>query len=107
MLERVALSLNLTSSSDPGGLPLLALVMGLMGLATMPITNGLSRWRERLADEFALEMTKMPVAFKSAMTRLANQNLADVDPEAWVVLLFYSHPPLRDRIKMAEEFQSN
>jgi STE24 endopeptidase len=107
VLNRVALSLKLSSASDPAGLPLLALVMGVLGLLTMPITNGLSRWRERLADKFALEITKMPSAFKSAMTRLANQNLADVDPEAWVVWLFYSHPPLRDRINMAQAFQSD
>jgi Zn-dependent protease with chaperone function len=35
------------------------------------------------------------------MTRLANQNLGEVDPEKWVVFLFYSHPPLEERIAMA------
>jgi STE24 endopeptidase len=107
VLERVAISLNLNGASDPGGLPLLALVFGILGLVTMPVTNGLSRWRERLADQYALKTTKKPEAFESAMTRLANQNLADVDPEAWVVFLFYSHPPLRDRIQMAQTHRSD
>jgi STE24 endopeptidase len=42
------------------------------------------------------------VAYASALTRLANQNLAEVDPEPWVEWLLYSHPALRKRIKMAE-----
>lgn len=107
VFEQVALTLNLEGASDPGGLPLLALVFGILGLITMPVTNGLSRWREKLADLYALKTTRNPEAFESAMTRLANQNLADVDPEEWVVLLFYSHPPLRDRIKTAQAFRSN
>ena len=48
----------------------------------------------------------MPGAFATAMTRLANQNLADADPEPWVVFLLYSHPPLRERIAMAEDWKT-
>jgi STE24 endopeptidase len=107
VFERVAISLNLSGASDPGGLPVLALVFGVLGLVTMPVTNGFSRWREKLADQYALKTTEKPDAFESAMTRLANQNLADVDPEEWVVYLFYSHPPLRDRIQMAQVFRSD
>ena len=47
----------------------------------MPLSNAYSRWRERLADRYALETTGKPGAFASAMTRLADQNLADADPE--------------------------
>ena len=39
------------------------------------------------------------------MTRLANQNLAEVDPEPWVEFLLYSHPALSKRIAMAEGFE--
>ena len=60
----------------------------------MPI----SRWREALADEYALAVTGKSEAFASAMIRLANQNLGEVDPERWVVWMFYSHPPLGERI---------
>lgn len=107
VLERAAISLNFDGASDPSGLPLLGIVFGILGLVTMPVTNGLSRWRERLADQYALKTTKKPEAFESAMTRLANQNLAEADPESWVVYLFYSHPPLRDRIRMAQTFRSD
>jgi STE24 endopeptidase len=89
---------------DIAALPLFMLVMGVYGLVTMPLTNGFSRWRERMADKYALESTHNARAFASAMTRLANQNLAEVDPEPWVEFLLYSHPALEKRIKMAEDY---
>jgi STE24 endopeptidase len=58
------------------------------------------------ADRYALEATRNPQAFANAMTRLANQNLAEADPEPWVVFLLYSHPPIRDRVAMAAKFQT-
>jgi len=83
------------------------LVMGLYGLITMPLTNAFSRWREREADRYALESTRKPAAFASAMTRIANQNLAEVDPEPWVEFLLYSHPALEKRIQMARQFSAS
>jgi STE24 endopeptidase len=87
--------------ADPAAFPALGLILTLYGLLTMPIDNAFSRWRERLADRYSLQVTNQPGAFASAMTRLANQNLSEVDPEKWVVFLFYSHPPLNERIAMA------
>lgn len=87
---------------DPAALPLFAVSIGLFGLITMPLGNAFSRWRERMADRYALDATRKPRAFASAMTRLANQNLAEMDPEPWVEWLLYSHPALRKRIAMAE-----
>ncbi len=91
---------------DPAGLPALMLALSVVGLISMPITNLYSRWRESLADNFALDQTGKPGAFASAMTRLANQNLAQIDPPRWVVLLLSSHPPLRDRIQKAENYST-
>ncbi|MEJ2600476.1 MAG: M48 family metallopeptidase [Anaerolineales bacterium] len=92
--------------ADIAALPIFALAIGAFGLVTMPLTNGFSRWRERRADEYALQATGKPQAFASAMTRLANQNLADADPEPWVEFLLYSHPALSKRIAMAQAFGS-
>jgi len=93
------------SPADPASLPLFILVMSLFGLITMPLGNAFSRWRERRADAYALQATRNPQAFISAMTRLANQNLGEVDPEPWEEFLLYSHPALGKRIKMAEAYQ--
>jgi STE24 endopeptidase len=88
--------------ADIAAFPLFVLVLGLYGLLTMPIENGFSRWRERRADEYALSLTHNGTAYASALKRLANQNLADADPEEWVEWLLYSHPALGKRIAMAE-----
>ncbi len=97
---------GLTGVADPAGLPVLMILLSLYQLVVMPISNAFSRWRERMADDYALETTDKPEAFASAFKQLANQNLGEVDPEPWVVFLFYSHPPLRDRITKAENWQA-
>jgi STE24 endopeptidase len=94
--------LNFDGTADIAAFPLLLIVLGLYSLATMPLENGFSRWRERRADEYALSLTHNGNAYASAMRRLANQNLADADPEPWVEWLLYSHPALGKRIAMAE-----
>jgi STE24 endopeptidase len=95
-----------TSVSDIAAFPALGLILGFYGFLTSPIDNAVSRWRERLADQYALQSTGKNEAFASAFVRLANQNLGEVDPEKWVVFMFYSHPPLADRIDMAKNWKS-
>lgn len=90
--------------ADVAAMPWLMLVLGAFGLVTMPLSNSYSRWRERLADRYSLETTGQPQAFASAMTRLADQNLADADPERWVEVLLHSHPAISRRVAMAQEF---
>jgi len=90
---------------DIAGFPLFTLVIGAFGLITMPLTNAYSRWRERMADRYALEITKNGSAYASALTRLANQNLAQADPPAWEVFFLHSHPALSKRIAMAQEYE--
>ena len=94
-----------TGPADVAAFPALGLIFGAYGLITMPIDNAISRWREGMADDYALEATGKKEAFASAFTRLANQNLGEVDPERWVVFLFYSHPPLGERIAKANQWK--
>lgn len=108
-LYLASLAMNWTATAfgfggvgDVAGLPALTLILGLYGLITSPLVNAASRWRERMADEYALDATGKNEAFASAMTRLANQNLGEVDPEQWVVWMFHSHPPLSERILAAQ-----
>ncbi len=90
--------------ADLAAMPWFALVMSGFLFVTLPLQNAWSRWRERLADRYALEITRLPRAFASAMTRLADQNLAEAEPPRWVVLLLHSHPPIGERVRMAERY---
>lgn len=93
-------------AADVAAFPALGVILGAYGLVTMPLENAVSRWRERMADDYALQATGKREAFASAFTRLANQNLGEIDPEKWVVLLFYSHPPLGERIAKAQSWKA-
>jgi STE24 endopeptidase len=99
--------LGFSGPADIAALPVLALVMGAYGLVTMPLGNAFSRWRERRADEYALRATGKPAAYAAALTRLANQNLSEVEPEPWVEFFLYSHPALGKRIAMAQQAEQD
>jgi STE24 endopeptidase len=73
----------------------------------VPAAHAMSRAFERSADHFALRLTRNPAAFVSAMRRLAAQNLAEEEPSKMVEWLFYSHPPIRERIAAAQRFSSD
>jgi STE24 endopeptidase len=73
-------------------------------MVMLPAAHALSRAHERSADRFALELTRNPGAFVSAMRRLAAQNLAEENPSKLIEWLFYSHPPIRQRIASAQAF---
>jgi STE24 endopeptidase len=93
-----------TGPADIAAFPALAIIFSIYGLITQPLDNAISRWRERKADAYALQSTGKNEAFASAFTRLANQNLGEIDPEKWVIFIFYSHPPLGERIENAKRF---
>jgi STE24 endopeptidase len=89
---------------DVAAMPLFVIVVGLYSFLTIPLTNSYSRWREKRADQYALEITHNGDAYASALTRLANQNLAEIEPEAWEEFLLYSHPALGKRIAQAKKY---
>lgn len=90
--------------ADSATLPFLFALTGIFGLLIMPLSNGLSRAVEYQADEYALQATRKVEAFKSAMERLANQNLAEVEPSPIVEWLFYDHPSIYKRLQHAKAF---
>jgi STE24 endopeptidase len=92
---------GLRDVADPAGLPWLAVVLGGVGLATLPLANGFSRWIERRADDFALRVTGDSDGFVGAMERLAALNLAERRPHRLKELLLFSHPAIDRRIARA------
>jgi STE24 endopeptidase len=97
---------GLRGVSDVAGLPLLLLAAGAVSVVMVPVAHAMSRAFERRADRFALDLTRNPGAFISAMRRLGAQNLAEERPSKVVQWLFYSHPPIRERIAAAHAFKA-
>jgi STE24 endopeptidase len=104
VLGGLAPSLGFKGSADVAAMPLLVLAAGAVSFVMLPLAHAMSRAFERSADRFALALTGNPAAFVSAMRRLAAQNLAEEHPSRLVQMLFYSHPPVRERIAAAQAF---
>ncbi|HHT9141250.1 MAG TPA: M48 family metallopeptidase [Candidatus Tripitaka californicus] len=87
---------------DVATLPIFLLVIGAFAVVLLPLENAYSRHLERQCDLYALDKTRNPQAFISAMEKLADKNLADRNPGSLIEYLFYDHPPISKRIEMAK-----
>lgn len=83
-------------------LPMLELILAVFMTVLGPITNTLARRYERQCDRYALARTGLRHAYLSAFRKLARQNKDDPDPHPLEVWLFHSHPPIAERLAMAE-----
>lgn len=84
-------------------LPLMLLILTLMAMLFEPLQNAVSRHFERQADRYALERTGLNDAYRSAFRKLAKLNKDDPTPHWLDVFLFHSHPPVAQRLAMADE----
>jgi STE24 endopeptidase len=89
--------------SDVANFPLLALTAGAVSLCVLPAVNAFSRHLERAADLFAIDVTGDSLAFVSSMEKLADLNLANKTPNPIIEFIFYSHPSIENRIKLAAD----
>jgi STE24 endopeptidase len=87
------------------GLPYLLAVLAVVTTLALPVQNSLSRIAERQADQFALSITHKPETFITLFEKFAVQNLSTVSAPAWEEFVFYTHPSIAERIRMAENFQ--
>lgn len=88
---------------DLAALPLIAAGVEVGMRALNPLAHALSRTHERRADRYALEMTRNPTAFVSAMKRLSAQNLIVETPSRFSTF-YRSHPSTSARIAAAREW---
>jgi len=79
------------------------LVGGISGFLFGPLSQALSRFFERQADRYALNILKNREAFVTALAGIANRNLSNAYPQQWVKILYYSHPPIGERLELAEK----
>lgn len=93
--------------ADLGVYPGLVLMAGSFQAVFVPFLNAFSRRLEREADAFALQTTRSRASFVSAMRKLGEQNLADLDPHPLIEWLLFSHPSITRRIRYAETAELN
>lgn len=87
-------------------------VMGIVGLASSPVTNLMSRQIERRADAFALQHANIEEdgvnlnsqVFIEMQKELALTNISNLDLSKSMYLFFATHPTCPERIAMARIF---
>lgn len=105
IINRYRARLKIEGMADIASLPLFMLIFVVFSLITLPVSPTYSRYLERQADKFALDLTGKPDDFITAMDKLAYQNLSDPNPSPVIEFLLYDHPPASKRIKFAETYK--
>jgi STE24 endopeptidase len=84
-------------------LPLMLIIGGAAsGFVFGPISNALARHFEKQADLYAAGRVNDVRAFMTALAGLANRNLGNAYPAWWVKVLYYTHPPIGERLEYIE-----
>src|SRR4051794_20036259 len=92
-----------TAAAAPvASLPLVMFTLTAFSLLLSPLQNAVSRFYERQCDRYALVRTKNPTAYRSAFWKLARLNKADTEPHRLEVIMLHSHPPISERLAMAD-----
>jgi STE24 endopeptidase len=87
-------------------IPLFLLLFSLFSFATSPFTNYVSRYEERQADTYAMEMTKDNEAAVKTFQVLAKTGLGEVNPPTLVKIFRYTHPTMLERILFLENYKT-
>ena len=90
--------------SDPAGLPVLAAIGAVIGLLLTPVTNTMVRLIETDADQFSLVHANEPDGLSKALIKTAEYRAPS--PSAIEEILFYDHPSVENRIRMAMEWKA-
>ena len=90
----------------PEAVPLALLTLVALSLLAQPVQNVISRHIEAEADWTALETTRDPASAAGLFRRFSITSLGDPTPPGWAYALLDTHPPLLDRIEMAEAWEA-
>jgi STE24 endopeptidase len=90
--------------SDPAGLPVLAAIAAVIGLLLTPVTNTMIRVIEQDADQFSLVHANEPDGLSKALIKTAEYRAPS--PTVIEEILFYDHPSVENRIRMAMEWKA-
>jgi STE24 endopeptidase len=78
---------------------ILGFIAGILSVVLQPVMNFFSRRHERQADRASYELTNDAESMVSALVKLSKENLSNLYPHPLYVVLYYSHPPILERIR--------
>ena len=89
---------------DPRGIAVLLFIVGLLQFLAMPFLNSFSRMVETQADQYSLRTENRPDALSTALVKTAEYRYPR--PGSLEELLFYDHPSVERRVRMAMEWKA-
>jgi Zn-dependent protease with chaperone function len=105
LLARFGARMGFSRLSDVASLPMLMLLLTLFSLLITPAALAFSRYHEREADRFGLELTHDNHNAATAFVALQQENLAVPRP-GWLYKLFRaSHPPIGERVDFMNSYR--
>src|SRR6266496_3310941 len=90
--------------ADPAGLPLLALISGVLIFVLTPLVNTVIRVTEREADAFGINTSREPDGMAEVALKLGAYR--KLDPTPLEEFIFFDHPSGRARIRMAMDWKA-
>ena len=90
--------IGLEQASFPAKLVILGFLGSLISFPLTPLGSWLSRRHEWQADRFAAELSGTPDALASALIKLTRENLSNLHPHPLYARIYYSHPPVVERV---------
>jgi STE24 endopeptidase len=108
-LGRYGPAWGIRSVGDLASLPALLILLSVASFIVTPLVNGVSRYFEHQADQYALEVTHGLTPNSGQVAAQTFQILGEVDldypdPGPADVLLTYDHPATRDRVRFSLEY---
>jgi STE24 endopeptidase len=95
--------LYLPGASFAAQLVILAFMGAIISFPFTPLSSWLSRRHELEADRFATALTGAPESLASSLIKLSRENLANLHPHPFYAKVYYSHPPVVERVRRLKE----
>ncbi len=89
--------------AGPTSVPVVMVMVSFLFLLALPLANGITRIGETQADRYSLETARLPDALASALVKTAEYRYPR--PSAVQEFLFYSHPSVERRVRMAMDWK--
>lgn len=94
---------GLAQASFYARLVILFFIAGILTFPLTPLFAALSRRDEYQADHFACELHGTPEDLATALVHMSRKNLANLHPHPLYARVYYSHPPVVERVRTLRE----
>jgi STE24 endopeptidase len=86
-------------------LVILGFLSSIVSFPFTPLSSYFSRKHENEADQMSVNLTGKPDGLVSAMIKLSKDNLSNLHPHPLYAKLYYSHPPIVDRLTKLQQMK--